>query len=151
MTLEDVVAELEAMGSETTKKTLMRHGAEEPIFGVKVGDMKKIQKRIKKDHALALKLYDTGIYDAMYFAGLMQLLQRVQKTIHQQPNRVRYGMNCFVIAAGAYVTALTGLALETAQKIGTVSVDVGDTACKVPSAHDYIRKIQQRGMIGKKR
>ncbi len=33
--------------------------------------MKKIQKRIKKDYQLALDLYDTGIYDAMYLAGLI--------------------------------------------------------------------------------
>jgi len=36
-----------------------------------------------------------------------QLLQRVQKTIHQQPNRVRHVMNGFVIAVGAYVRPLT--------------------------------------------
>ena len=33
--------------------------------------MKKIQKRIKKDYQLALDLYDTGNYDAMYLAGLV--------------------------------------------------------------------------------
>ena len=30
-------------------------------------------------------------------------------------------------------------------------VDVGDTSCKIPYAPDYIKKIQQRGAIGKKR
>ena len=33
--------------------------------------LKKIQKRVKKDYRLALDLYDTGIYDAMYLAGLI--------------------------------------------------------------------------------
>jgi hypothetical protein len=28
---------------------------------------------------------------------------------------------------------------------------MGDTACKVPFAPDYIRKVNQRGAIGKKR
>jgi hypothetical protein len=28
---------------------------------VKIGDLKKIQKRIKKDYRLALDLYDTGV------------------------------------------------------------------------------------------
>jgi hypothetical protein len=36
-----------------------------------VEELKKIQKRIKKDYQLALDLYDTGIYDAMYLAGLI--------------------------------------------------------------------------------
>jgi len=30
-------------------------------------------------------------------------------------------------------------------------VDVGGTACKVPHAPEYIRKVQARGAIGKKR
>ena len=38
---------------------------------MKVDEMKKIQKRIKKDYQLALDLYDTGNYDAMYLAGLI--------------------------------------------------------------------------------
>ena len=40
---------------------------------------------------------------------------------------------------------------QTAEKIGTVSVDMGETACQVPFAPDYIRKIEKRGTIGKKR
>jgi hypothetical protein len=32
----------------------MNHGAKEPCFGVKIEDMKKIQKRVKMNYALAL-------------------------------------------------------------------------------------------------
>jgi hypothetical protein len=60
-------------------------------------------------------------------------------------------MNGFVIAVGSYVKALTTLALQTAAKIGSVSVEMGGTACKVPDAAAYIKKVQQRGAIGKKR
>lgn len=49
----------------------MKHGAKEPIFGVKVADLKKILKKTKKNHELSLALYETGISDAMYLAGLM--------------------------------------------------------------------------------
>jgi 3-methyladenine DNA glycosylase AlkD len=230
MTAEDVVTELEPLGRESYKKVMRNHGVPEPFFGVKIEDLKKIQKRIKKDYRLALELFDTGIYDAMYLAGLIaddpkmtkkdlqhwvkkahcsalseytvawvaaesnhglelalewidsdresvatsgwatlsgvvsikadaeldlnqlkQLLQRVEKTIHEQPDRVRYVMNGFVIAAGTYVAPLTALAFRTAKKIGRVTVDMGETACQVPSAPDYIRKVQMRGGIGKKR
>jgi hypothetical protein len=82
---------------------------------------------------------------------LKQLLQRIETTIHKQPDRVRYQMNGFVISVGAYVAPLTDLAIETAERIGRVEVDMGETECKVPFAPDYIRKIQQRGGIGKKR
>ena len=84
-------------------------------------------------------------------AHLKKLLQQVEKTIHAAPNHVRYGMNGFVIAVGAYVKSLTDAAIKTAEKIGEVSVDMGNTACKVPFAPDYIKKIQKRGTIGKKR
>jgi 3-methyladenine DNA glycosylase AlkD len=230
MTAEEVVEQLKPLGADAYKNVLRKHGVQEPVFGVKVEDLKKFQKRIKTDYRLALDLYDTGIYDAMYLAGLIaddarmtkkdlrhwaerancpalseytvawvtagskhgrelalewieskkegvaasgwatpgglvatredseldleelkRLLRRVQDTIHQQPNRVRYAMNGFVIAVGSYVRALTDVALQTASKMGPVTVDMGGTACKVPGAAEYIQKVQQRGAIGKKR
>jgi 3-methyladenine DNA glycosylase AlkD len=230
MTAAEIVKELRALGNDSYKKVLFKHGINEPLFGVKIEELKKYQKRIKKDHQLALDLYETGIYDAMYLAGLIadevkmtakdlqrwlaktkctplcgstvawvaaesqhgwdlalewieskselvatagwatlsslvavredadldlarlkQLLQRVQKTIHEQPDRVRYCMNGFVIAVGTHVRQLTDLALKTGEKIGNVSVDMGDTSCKVPSAPEYIEKARKRGAIGKKR
>jgi 3-methyladenine DNA glycosylase AlkD len=72
MTARAILEELRALGSEGYKRLLMKnHGVKEPFFGVKIGDMKKIQKRIKKDYQLALDLYETGNYDAMYLAGLI--------------------------------------------------------------------------------
>src|SRR5260370_10116310 len=66
-----IVDELKPLGKESYKKVLLNHGVKEPFFGVKIEDLKKIEKRIKKDYQLALDLYDTGIYDAMYLAGLI--------------------------------------------------------------------------------
>ncbi|MBK7343653.1 MAG: DNA alkylation repair protein [Saprospiraceae bacterium] len=71
MTAQDILHELEAYGSAQTKKTFMTHGAREPLFGVKVQDLKKILKKTRKNHALSLELYATGNSDAMYLAGLM--------------------------------------------------------------------------------
>ena len=71
MTLDQVMSELAAKGSETTKRTLLRHGAKEPFFGVKIGDLKVIQKKIKGDQALAMELYATGNSDAQYLAGMV--------------------------------------------------------------------------------
>ena len=227
---DDILRELKPLGSESYKRVMLRHGVREPFYGVKIEDLKKIQKRVKTDYQLALDLYDTGVYDAMYLGGLIaddrrmtrkdlqrwldkatsppiaeytvpwvaassdygrelalewidspkedaaaagwntlsglvalkedseldiaeikRLLQRVGKTIHQQPDRVRYVMNGFVIAVGSYVKSLTDEAIAVAKKVGNVTVDMGDTACKVPSAPAQIRKVQQRGSIGKKR
>ena len=230
MTANEIVEHLKPLGLESYKRVLLNHGIKEPFFGVKIEEMKKIQKRVKKDYRLALDLFETGIYDAMYLAGLIaddlkmtrddlrrwanlancpmlseytvawvaaessfgrelalewiesdkesvassgwatygslvsikddgdldlaeieRLLRRVEETIHQQPNYVRSMMNGFVIAVGTYVQPLTELALKTGERIGRVSVDKGNTACKVPYAPDCIRKVQDRGTIGRKR
>lgn len=70
MKLEEIMQTLEELGSEQTKKTFINHGAREPLFGVKVGDLKKLVKHVKKNEDLALALYDSGNSDAMYLAGL---------------------------------------------------------------------------------
>jgi len=71
MTANEILIELEKLGDPQTKKTLFKHGAREPFFGVKVADLKKILKKTKKNHELSLALYRTGNSDAMYLAGLM--------------------------------------------------------------------------------
>ena len=82
---------------------------------------------------------------------IQNLLKLVVKEINGAQNRVRYTMNGFVIAVGAYVKPLLKQAKRMAKTIGNVSVDMGDTACKVPLATAYIEKIETAGRIGKKR
>lgn len=84
-------------------------------------------------------------------AEIRQLIQRVQTEIGEAPDAVRYHMNSFLIAAGSYVEALTDFAIKTAEKIGPVMADLGNNNCQIPFAPDYIRKVQTRGTIGKKR
>jgi 3-methyladenine DNA glycosylase AlkD len=71
MHLDDVMNELAALGSDSTKRTLMRHGAPEPLFGVRIGDMKPLLKKLKGEQEIALALYATKNSDAMYLAGLL--------------------------------------------------------------------------------
>ena len=71
MTTSKILTELQSLGRESYKKVMLNHGVEEPIFGVKIEELKKIVKREKPNHALALELYATGNYDAMYLAGLL--------------------------------------------------------------------------------
>lgn len=70
-TAQSIVSELAELGSPSIKKVLAAHGAREPYFGVRIGDMKPIVKRIKVNYELSLELYATGISDAMYLAGLI--------------------------------------------------------------------------------
>ena len=84
-------------------------------------------------------------------AEIEGLLSTVVKGIGSAQNRVRSTMNGFVIAVGSYVKPLLKQAKASAKQIGDVSVDVGDTACKVPLATAYIQKNEAAGRIGKKR
>lgn len=70
MELAQVMAELKKRGSETTRKTMAKHGAPADYYGVKISELKVVLKKIRGDQALALALYDTGNSDAMYLAGL---------------------------------------------------------------------------------
>lgn len=229
LTAEEIIDRLRPMGKESYKRVMLRHGAKEPLFGVSIGDMKPIQKQIKKDYQLALDLFDTGVYDAMYLAGLIaddakmtpsdlqnwlnqsncdaisnvtvawvaaesphgwdmglkwiaepdekskgagwstlscwvalrpdseldipklrELIHRVKNTIHSEPNDLRYSMNSFLISVGCYVLELTDEVKKVAELIGKIDVHlVGD--CKLPGIAEYIKKVEDRGTLGKKR
>jgi 3-methyladenine DNA glycosylase AlkD len=71
MTAKEVLTELKSLGTESTKKTLANHGAPDTQYGVKIEELKKIQKKIKKNYELSLYLYNSGISDAQYLAGLI--------------------------------------------------------------------------------
>ena len=229
-TVKQVMAALKKYGNEQTRKTFLKHGAPEGIFGVKVADLKVVGKQIKGNQELACELYTTGNPDAMYLAGLLVdggqltkrelqtwvksaswsmlseytvpwvaaesqygrelalkwmdskqesigssgwntyasilamtededldldeirgLLDRVVSQIDTAANRVRYTMNGFVIAVGSYVKPLMKDAKRAAKAIGVVSVDAGDTACRVPLATQVIQKAESAGRVGKKR
>jgi hypothetical protein len=68
MTLAQVMGELEKAGTAQAKKTYARHGATEPMFGVSFATLGALQKRIRVDHDLALRLWGTGNFDARNLA-----------------------------------------------------------------------------------
>ena len=104
-----ILKELEKLGNPNTKRMLMNnHGIKEPCFGVKIGDMKPIVKRIKSDYQLALDLYATGNYDAMYLAGLITDDEQMTKRDLQKWANQAYGGSlpgytvAWVTAGGRY-------------------------------------------------
>lgn len=71
MKLTEAMGELEAAGSEQTRKTYRRHGISGPMFGVSYAVLNKMRKAIKKDQALALQLWETGNHDARILATMI--------------------------------------------------------------------------------
>jgi hypothetical protein len=53
-------------------------------------------------------------------------------------------MNNAMIAIGIRDAALQAQAIETAQKVGKVDIDHGDTRCETPDAVPYILKARAR-------
>jgi len=71
MTLEETLTQLEALGDEKVRARNARLGAGDNQFGVKLGDLKKLAKKLKANHELALALWDTGNVDARLVATLV--------------------------------------------------------------------------------
>lgn len=78
-TKDSILEYFESKANPDSKHIYMRHGAKEPFYNVKIADMKPITKKIKKDYKLAKELWDTGISDAMYMAGLIADESRMSK------------------------------------------------------------------------
>jgi 3-methyladenine DNA glycosylase AlkD len=212
----EVLKQLESFGSAQFRKTYARHGVREPMFGVSYKHLGTLTKQLKKNHLLALELWDSGIHEAKVlatmiaepskltgpiidrwlkelpdfvisdaFAGLVAqaplahkkaakwrqaksemvsntgwgvtsrlvqrdpnwedrelaaLLDEIETRIHSAPNRTRLAMNSTVISIGIRNGALRKLALASAERIGKVEVDHGDTSCNTPDAAAYIKK-----------
>ena len=229
MTSLEIIEKIKSLENVSAKKIYLNHGAKEPYYGVKIEDLKKIQKKVKKNYELSLELFDSGISDAMYLAGLIadetkmtkddlnrwaekaywymlseftvawvaaesayaleialewiesdkeniassgwatlsniatlkpdneididlmkKLMERVVANIHQSPNRIRYVMNVFIISVACYIPELTQIAIQNAEKIGKVQVNMDNTACRVPYAPEYIKKVLERAPKKKK-
>jgi 3-methyladenine DNA glycosylase AlkD len=220
MSLSEVMAILEKLGTEQTRKTWARHGAKGPMFGVLFGELFKLMKRIDVDHELARELWATGNVDArnlamkiadplamtpdeldrwaienpmrmcgLYVATLAaegphahnkvrewlsssngrlratgwtllgrlsdldesfpedQLLhgiEEIEKSIHSAPNEVKKDMNRALITIGGRSSAMRKSVLAAAKRIGEVTVDNGDTACKTPDVAQTVEKMWAR-------
>ena len=71
MTVKETLTQLEAAGNEKMRAQNTRHGAGDNQFGVRRGDIRKIAKKIKSNHELALALWKTGNIDARFLATLI--------------------------------------------------------------------------------
>jgi 3-methyladenine DNA glycosylase AlkD len=230
--VSSVLSELKSLGTQQTLKTWTRHGTSPGrAYGVSLGDLKGVAKKLKGEQELACKLFETSNLEAMYLAGLVadgsrltkkqlenfaaasaglpmisdttvpwlavehadarelavkwikskaphvatcgwctyaglvavepdgelnleeikKLLAQVRREVTGAHDRVRYYMNKFVISVGTHVKALHEEAKKTAIEMGAITVDMGDTACTVPSAVAAIEKAKATTKLGKKR
>lgn len=82
---------------------------------------------------------------------LNSMLEIVEKTIHDNPDRAKYAMNNFVSTVGISYLPLHEKALSVAKSIGVVEVFRGKTKISVPIAAVEIEKAATKGKLGFKR
>ena len=68
MNLDEVMAQLETMGTEQNRKIYRRHGVMGAQFGVSMANLDKSAKQIKRNTPLAVDLWQTGNHDARLLA-----------------------------------------------------------------------------------
>jgi len=71
MTLNETLKELQALGSAKVRAQNAKSGAGDNQFGVSLGDIRTLAKKIRTDHPLALSLWETGNVDAQFLATLL--------------------------------------------------------------------------------
>ena len=71
MTVKEILAQLKSLGDDARRAHNTKSGAPDNQFGVKLGDLRAIAKKIKTDHELSLKLWDTGNVEAQLLATLI--------------------------------------------------------------------------------
>ena len=71
MSLKEAINELKALGDEKVRKLNAKSGAGDNQFGVALGHIRVLAKKIKTNHELALSLWETGNVDAQFLATLL--------------------------------------------------------------------------------
>ena len=121
MHLDEVMRELEALGKERLKKMYISNGAREPLFGVATGEMKPLFRRIKLNQPLAEKLYATGNYDAMYFAGII-----AEPDAMTEADYDRWMDGAYFYMLSDYVVAVTLSEAEIAREVADKWIASGE-------------------------
>lgn len=103
----EVMARLEAAGTEQNRKVYRRHGARDPLFGVSFAELRRAARELGRDEGLARGLWATGNYDARLLACMVAEPARMSEA----------DLDAWLAASDVYVL---------------VDTFVGEVASKVP-------------------
>ena len=71
MTYQAAMKELKSCGTAQNRKVYGRHGVKGEMFGVSFANLKALARKIKTDHELATKLWESGNHDARILATMV--------------------------------------------------------------------------------
>lgn len=69
--VQEILQQLEALADERRRKHNTKNGAGDNQFGVPMGQIRKVAKKLKTNHELAFKLWETGNIEARLVAILI--------------------------------------------------------------------------------
>lgn len=110
MDTDEILQQLEALGTAQNRKIYGRHGVTPPLFGVSYSALEKLKKSIKTDHALAVGLWESGNHDARILA--CKIADPAATTV-KELNAWSKDLNNYVLT-----DALAGLAAKSAHAEG---------------------------------
>jgi 3-methyladenine DNA glycosylase AlkD len=131
MTVKEILAQLESLGDAGRRKYNAKTGHDgvpgvplDKQFGVKTGDIRKLAKKIKTDHELALELWKTGNLDAQMLAILiMEPRELSAKQLDTMVREARFAwlaewLNSYVVAKHPDKDALREKWMKKSEKDG---------------------------------
>lgn len=71
MSVKNLLDQLQALGNEKVYARNKKNGAGDNQYGVKLGDIRKVGKKIRTDHSLAMELWETKNLEARLLAILV--------------------------------------------------------------------------------
>ena len=116
MTYNEVMKELESYGSEQTTKIYRNHGADIPLFGVSVANIKKVAKKLKNSHDVGYELLKTDNVDAIYLSQYVVDAEKLTiEDLEEVVERTEYYMLLDVVVANL-AAKNKSIAFEALQK-----------------------------------
>ena len=72
MQYQEILQKMKSLHNQKNVEGMARYGiASKNVFGLCMPDIERMRKEIGRDHGLALKLWDSGIYDARILAAMV--------------------------------------------------------------------------------
>lgn len=70
-TFKEVMAALRTAGTTATAERYASEGVAGPCFGVELDDLRRMAEPLQREQAMALQLFETGVFDARLLATLI--------------------------------------------------------------------------------
>lgn len=115
MTYDEVITELQRIANPKSKRDYQNHGANENIYGVSVVNLRQLATSIGQDHELALRLYDSGNFDAVHLCAMVAQPSKLSEdTLNSMVSRAYCHVLSDYVVASLAAEQETPLALKLA-------------------------------------